>query len=49
VVLCAGPIRTHFKKLADRFIPNLVVLSYNEILNQIKVQSIGTVGMSDAN
>ncbi len=48
VVLCAGSIRVHFKKLADRFIPNLVVLSYNEILNQVKVQSIGTVGMGDA-
>ncbi len=48
IVLCSVPIRSHFKKLVDRFIPNLVVLSYNDILNNVKIQSIGTVGLSDA-
>jgi len=48
IVLCSVPIRSHFKKLVDRFIPNLVVLSYNDILNNVKIQSVGTVGLSDA-
>jgi len=49
VILCSPLIRSHFKKLADRFIPDLVVLSYNEIVNNIQVHSIGTVVLDDAN
>ena len=49
VVLCSPLIRSHFKKIADRFIPDLVVLSYNEIASNIQVQSIGTVALDDAN
>jgi flagellar biosynthesis protein FlhA len=48
IVLCSAQIRSHFKKMVDRFIPNLVVLSYNEILDNVKIQSLGTVGLSDA-
>jgi flagellar biosynthesis protein FlhA len=48
VILCSAQIRAHFKKLVDRFIPNLVVLSYNEILNTVKIQSLGMVELSDA-
>ncbi len=49
VVLCSAQIRSHLKKLTDRFIPNLVVLSYNDVLSTVKIQSLGTVGLSDAN
>lgn len=49
VVICSAQVRPHFKKLADRFIPNLVVLSYNEILPETKIQSVGVVELSDAN
>jgi len=48
VIMCSAQIRAHFKKLIDRFIPNLVVLSYNEILNTVKIQSLGMVELSDA-
>ncbi len=48
IVLCSAQIRSHFKKLVDRFIPDLVVLSYNDILKNVKIQSIGTVELSDA-
>jgi flagellar biosynthesis protein FlhA len=48
IVLCSAQIRSHFKKLVDRFIPDLVVLSYNEILNNVNIQSLGTVAISDA-
>ena len=48
IVLCSARIRSHFKKLVDRFIPDLVVLSYNDILKNVKIQSIGTVELSDA-
>jgi flagellar biosynthesis protein FlhA len=48
VILCGARIRSHFKKLADRFIPNLAVLSYNEISSDVTIQSLGMVGRPDA-
>ena len=47
LVLCSGQIRSQFKKLVDRFIPNLVVLAYEEILPTVKIQSIGVVESTD--
>ncbi len=47
VVLCSSHLRVHLKKLVDRFIPNLVVLSYDEILPNVKIQSLGVVELTD--
>lgn len=49
VVLCSAPVRPHLKKLLDRFVPNVAVLSYNELVNTVKIQSLATVELSDAN
>jgi flagellar biosynthesis protein FlhA len=43
LILCSAPIRPHLKKLADRFIPNLVVISYDEVETNVRIQSIGMV------
>ncbi|MCP4692314.1 MAG: FHIPEP family type III secretion protein, partial [Desulfobacterales bacterium] len=48
VVLCSPQIRAQLKKLIDRFIPELVVLSYNDLMNTAQIQSIGVVRLSDA-
>jgi flagellar biosynthesis protein FlhA len=48
VVLCSAPVRLAFKKLTDRFVPNLFVLSYEEILNTVEVRPIGSVELTDA-
>jgi len=48
LVLCSAPVRLAFKRLADRFIPNLSVLSYEEILNTVEIRSVGSVELSDA-
>lgn len=48
IVLCSDQIRSQFKALLDRFIPNMVVLSHSEILSDVKIQSLGTVALSDA-
>jgi len=48
VVLCSPLIRSHLKTLVDRFIPNLVVLSHNEITPNVSVKSFGIVRMSYA-
>lgn len=48
IILCSAIIRPHFKKLVDRFIPNLVVLSYEEIANTAKIKNLGTVELPNA-
>ncbi|MFC1714111.1 flagellar biosynthesis protein FlhA [Candidatus Poribacteria bacterium] len=43
IILCSSLIRRHFRRLTDQFMPNIVVLSYNEIPPNIEVQQVGTV------
>ncbi len=43
VSLCSPRLRTHFKRFTERNYPSLSVLSYNEVIPQVKVQSIGVV------
>ncbi|NLB89429.1 MAG: flagellar biosynthesis protein FlhA [Syntrophomonadaceae bacterium] len=43
IILCAPVLRIYFKRLVDRFITNLVVLSYNEIDSDVNVEVIGMV------
>jgi flagellar biosynthesis protein FlhA len=43
VLLCAPALRPHVKRLTERYLPNLVVLSHNEIASHLKVKSVGTV------
>lgn len=48
VVLCSPLIRHHLKSLVDRFIPNIVVLSHNEITPNVNIRAFGTVRLSHA-
>ena len=43
IILCSPTIRRHLKKLLERFLPQVVVLSHNELTTQAKIQSLGTV------
>ncbi len=43
IVICAPILRIYFKRLIERFISNLIVLSYNEIDSNINVEVIGMV------
>jgi flagellar biosynthesis protein FlhA len=45
VLLCSPTIRPHVKRLTERYLSNLVVLSHNEIAPHLKVRSIGTVSI----
>ncbi len=48
VLLCSPLIRSHIKSLIDRFIPNVTVLSHNEITQNVTVKSFGTVRLLNA-
>ncbi|HVO65616.1 MAG TPA: flagellar biosynthesis protein FlhA [Syntrophales bacterium] len=41
IVLCSPKTRTHFKKILERFFPNIVVLSHNEITHDVNINSLG--------
>lgn len=45
IVLCAPVVRIYFKKLTEKIIPGLVVLSYNELEGRVNVQSLGVVNI----
>ena len=48
IILCSPGIRPHLKKLTERFIPTLVVLSHNEIDKRVKLKSLGVASLNYA-
>ncbi|MDU0457740.1 MAG: flagellar biosynthesis protein FlhA [Geobacteraceae bacterium] len=43
VLLASPSIRRHVRKLIERFVPHMAVLSHNEIPQNVKIQSLGVV------
>ena len=48
ILLCSPLARRHLKKLLDRFLPQVVVLSHSELTSQAKIQSLGMVSLIHA-
>ncbi|MBX2861238.1 MAG: flagellar biosynthesis protein FlhA [Vampirovibrio sp.] len=47
-ILCSPRIRLPLFLLLDRHIPNVAVMSYSELIPDIQVQAVGTIGGGDA-
>jgi flagellar biosynthesis protein FlhA len=45
-LLAAPQIRPHVRSLTERYYPNLIVISHNEIAPSLKVKSLGTVTLN---
>ncbi len=45
IVVTAPIVRYYFKKLTEQMIPDLIVLSYNEIEPEVQIQSVGMVNI----
>lgn len=45
VILTSQIMRVHFYRLIEQFYPNVRVLSFNEISNNIQIQSIGSLSL----
>jgi flagellar biosynthesis protein FlhA len=43
IVLCSPGARIHFRKVLEKFFPNVIVLSHNEITHDVNVKSLGIV------
>ncbi len=48
ILLTSPTTRRHLYKLTNRFIPQLIVLSHNELASSAHVQSVGVVELQDA-
>jgi len=47
IILTSPIVRIYFKRLIDQFLPNLTVLSFNEIDTNIQIQAIGIIQLKD--
>lgn len=43
VALCSPRTRVHYRRLAERMLPTIAVLSYNELASGVKLETIGMV------
>lgn len=48
IVVCAPLVRINLKRVTERQLPQLIVLSYNELVQGVQVQAVGMVGMDHA-
>lgn len=43
IILCSATVRPHLRRLLERLLPRLVVLSYNELAPNVQVEVVGTI------
>ncbi|TDA69405.1 MAG: flagellar biosynthesis protein FlhA [Clostridia bacterium] len=43
VILCSGRVRAALRRLLDRLLPNVAIISYQELIPELEVKSVGTV------
>lgn len=48
IILCSPNTRIHIRKILEKFFPQIVVLSHNEINHDVNIKSLGMVGVKDA-
>ncbi|MFZ3101241.1 MAG: flagellar biosynthesis protein FlhA [Desulfitobacteriaceae bacterium] len=46
IVVCAPLVRINLKRVTERQLPQLIVLSYNELVHGVQVQAVGMVVLS---
>jgi flagellar biosynthesis protein FlhA len=49
VVLASPGVRRHVRQLVSRYLPQIAVLSHNEIADGVKIHSLGAIRWNDAN
>lgn len=47
VALCSPKIRIHYRRLAERMLPTLAVLSYNDLAPGVGLETVGMVALAD--
>jgi len=49
LVLCSPALRPFLRRLLEKALPQLSIISYNELMSRVEVHSIGIVSIPDAN
>ena len=45
VILCSPMVRPHLKRLTERSLPGLVIMSHSEISQDVRIESLGSVSL----
>ena len=45
-ILCSPGVRSHLRRMVERFLPRCAVISANELTPDVEVESIGTIALS---
>ncbi|NLI81083.1 MAG: flagellar biosynthesis protein FlhA [Deltaproteobacteria bacterium] len=48
VILSSPLVRRHLKRLLERFLPDVIVISHNELIGSFEIQSIGVIRVEHA-
>ncbi|MBW2266054.1 MAG: flagellar biosynthesis protein FlhA [Deltaproteobacteria bacterium] len=48
IILCSPQLRRHFRRMIERFVPSLMVLSHSELLDSVQFKSLGKVSLENA-
>jgi len=48
ILLCSPALRRHFRRMVEQFAPSIMVLSHNELPNNIRFKSLGQVNLDHA-
>ncbi len=43
IIVCSPVIRRHLRHIVERFLPQVMILSHNEITSHVKIRSLGTI------
>lgn len=43
IILCSAPVRRHLRHFLERFMPQITIISHNELTTQSKIESLGTI------
>ncbi len=46
IILCLSPVRPHLRQMAERVKSNIVVLSYEEITEDVKIEPVGIIRLN---
>jgi len=46
IVLTSPVVRLYFKRMTEQFLPDLTVLSFNEIENNIRITVVGNISVN---
>ncbi|MBU2512190.1 flagellar biosynthesis protein FlhA [bacterium] len=48
LILCSPIVRPHLKRLTERSVPGLVIISHNEVSQDVRIESLGVISLMES-